>query len=56
MTDTERKAILAQLEKAHAKTKVMSAEQARKRLVDEGFYNENGRLSVHYGGKIAARA
>ena len=56
MTDDERKAILATLEKVREKTKNMSPEQARRRLVDEGFYDEAGRLTVRYGGKVAARA
>jgi hypothetical protein len=55
MTDDERKSILATIAKAREKTQKMSQEQARKRLVDEGLYDENGRLSVQYGGKIAAR-
>ena len=56
MNDAERKIILARMKKAQAQTKIMSRDEARKRLVDEGFYDEHGRLSAHYGGKVAARA
>jgi hypothetical protein len=54
MTESERKLALERIARAREATRTMSREQARRRLVEEGFYNENGRLSVNYGGKAYA--
>lgn len=54
MTDAERKAILARLAKANKDAQSLSREEARQRLIKEGLYTEDGRLSARYGGKAAA--
>ena len=56
MTDAERKALLQKIRASTEAAKAMSADEARKRLIDEGLYTKSGRLSVRYGGKVAARA
>jgi hypothetical protein len=56
MTDTERKALLEKLEASTKAARSMPSEEARRRLIDEGFCDKSGRLSTRYGGRIAARA
>ncbi len=55
MTDAERKALLGKIAASTKAAKSMSQEEARQRLIKEGFVDKRGRLSPQYGGRAAAR-
>jgi hypothetical protein len=51
VTDTDRKAIMDRLQASIAETRSMTREQARARLVAEGYLTSAGELHANYGGK-----
>jgi hypothetical protein len=56
MTEAERLALLKKIEASIEAVKSMLPEEARRRLIEEGLYDKNGRLSRRYGGgRIAAK-
>jgi len=56
MSDAERNELLDILEKATKEARSMTPADALQRLVDEGFYTADGKLSVQYGGKAKSAA
>jgi hypothetical protein len=54
MTNEERKRLLAKIARSTKAIQKMSPEEARRRLVNEGIYNEDGSVAARYGGKVAA--
>jgi hypothetical protein len=56
MTETERRALLERVKESTRAAKLMSSEEATRRLIDEGFLDRKGRVSPKYAGKISARA
>jgi len=51
MSETERNKLLEMLRKATEKTKKLSQGEAMQKLVDEGYYTVDGKLTAKYGGK-----
>ena len=55
MTDQDRKALLDRMVRATREAKTLPPAEALRRLVEGGFYTEEGKLTPQYGGKATAR-
>jgi hypothetical protein len=51
MSEEERRAILEKLQQTTAEAKKLTQEEARQKLVAEGFTDQSGKLSTDYGGQ-----
>lgn len=51
MSEDERQALLAKMQRTIVEAKKLTKRQARLRLAAEGFTDESGKLSANYGGQ-----